>query len=261
MTLTDQQKHAVNDATVAAGAIIMEYRNAWIKDGFDVDIKKDDSPVTQADKAADNYICEILRELTPDIPVISEEGSHNQAAAKDGFFWCVDPLDGTKTFIRGGKNFTVNIGLIHNFMPVYGAIYAPAHEQLYYGCVHEGLASKSVRGGEHVVIATRATPAHAEGLTAYVSKNHGRKMDEQLKEAYNITESIPASSSIKFCRLAEGLADIYPRFGPTMEWDTAAGHAILLAAGGRIDVMGEGNALRYSKQKFLNSNFVAYGCK
>ena len=259
MKLTSHQQHIVNDAALQAGNLIMTYRNDWLKDGFDVERKQDDSPVTEADKAADRHICRILERLTPDIPVISEEGSHNEAAAKDGIFWCVDPLDGTKTFIRGGKNFTVNIGLIYNFMPVYGVIVAPAHAELYYGCVCSASAYKSVNGSDAFPISTRPTPATHQGLTAFVSKHHGAKIDQQLKETYNITDNIAASSSIKFCRIAEGLGDIYPRFGPTMEWDTAAGHAILIAAGGRIDVMHDNHPLRYSKKGFLNSTFVAYG--
>ena len=260
MILTSQQEHIIRNAALKAGDIIMEYRSAWLKEGFDIDIKQDDSPVTQADRAADRYICDILHQLTPDIPVISEEGTQHQHAAQSGFFWCVDPLDGTKTFIKGGKNFTVNIGLIHDFMPVYGVIYAPAHKQLYEGSVPKGKAQKTIDAQQAIPIQTRPTPNFSDGLTAYVSRHHGKMMAAQLKDTYNITDSIPASSSIKFCRIAEGLGDIYPRFGPTMEWDTAAGHAILLAAGARIDVMGSQEALLYSKAGFLNSNFVAYGC-
>jgi 3'(2'), 5'-bisphosphate nucleotidase len=258
MKLDNSQIRCINNAALQAGGLIMQYRHTWLAEGFDVDVKGDNSPVTQADKAADAYICKVLRDLTPDIPIISEEGTQHQYAAQDGLFWCVDPLDGTKTFVRGGKNFTVNIALVHNFMPVFGVIYAPAHGQLYYGSVSDDHAYKSEHGKE-ISITTRT--ASLSGLTAYVSKNHGSAMSAQLHADYNITESIPASSSIKFCRLAEGLGDIYPRFGPTMEWDTAAGHAILLAAGGRIDVMTDHAPLCYSKRGFLNPNFVAYGCK
>ncbi len=235
-----------------AGDIIMQYR----ADGFESMRKGDNSPVTEADKAADALICDVLHTLTPDIPVISEEGSHDEAAARDGYFWCVDPLDGTKGFIRGEDEFTVNIGLIHDYAPVLGVIYVPAQEQLYYGSKGEG-AYRAIGNAPAQSIQTRPSPEG--GLTAVVSKHHGTSKENEMGAAYGITDFIAAASSLKFCRIAEGAADIYPRFGPTMEWDTAAGHAILVSAGGNMVEMGSSKVFRYAKDGFLNGMFVASG--
>ncbi len=239
-------KRAVRDA----GDIIMQHR----KDGVDVSCKADNSPVTNADRAADKHICSILLTLAPHIPVISEEGSHQQEAAKSGTFWCVDPLDGTKGYIRGEDEFTVNIGLIHNFMPIFGIIYIPAMSQLYHGESEQRHAYREDSAGEIPITVRQPQP---KALSAITSKRHTTAREQALRNEYGITSFTSASSSLKFCRIAEGVADIYPRFGNTMEWDTAAGHAILKAAGGEIYELDTRAPLAYGKEGFLNSRFVA----
>jgi len=238
----------VIDLTRRAGALIMSH----YKQGGLVDRKLDASPVTEADRAADRLIVAALKILAPHIPVVSEEGDKPDAAQED-CFWLVDPLDGTKSFVRGSGYFTVNIGLIGgNKTPIMGAIYDPVEKVMYYGsadgafCEREGKASP---------IRVRKN-AGGNPLAALVSHAHLNTATEEYLSSQPIAERIPCASSIKFCWLAEGKADLYPRFGPTMEWDTAAGHAILLAAGGRMTTP-EGEPFLYGKKGFLNGNFIA----
>jgi 3'(2'), 5'-bisphosphate nucleotidase len=235
-----------------AGAIIMSFR----QHGMTAEKKSDDSPVTEADKAADAFICEELRRLTPHIPIVSEEGTQDASAMHHGTFWCVDPLDGTKGFIRGGNNFTVNIGLIVNHTPILGIIYVPATGWLYTGVIGEG-ATRLSPEGHRESIAVRSAPAH--GLVAVTSHRHGSEEEQAMMERYGVTQCIPMSSSVKFCRVAEGAADIYPRMGTTMEWDIAAGDAIVRAAGGMVIDMAENAPMHYGKPDFRNGGFVAYG--
>jgi 3'(2'), 5'-bisphosphate nucleotidase len=235
-----------------AGQLILSYR----ANGYDAARKEDNSPVTEADRAADRLICDALSALTPHIPIISEEGTQDKAAAASGRFWCVDPLDGTKGFIRGEDEFTVNIGLIDGFAPVLGVIYIPPTHTLYTGAVGYG-ATRSIGGEEAQPIRVRLAPP--TGLAAVTSRHHGSEKEQLMQQQYGITSFVAASSSLKFCRIAEGAADIYPRFGNTMEWDTAAGHAILLAAGGSVTEMGSTMPLCYGKPDFLNGHFVARG--
>lgn len=237
-----------------AGQIILRFYN----DRIDVSTKGDGSPVTQADHAAEAVIVPALRHLTPDIPVVAEEASalHGYPDLSGPRFWLVDPLDGTREFIDRNGEFTVNIALIENGAPVLGVVYAPAAGDLYAGA-GAGTALHWMEGrGEHP-IRTRARPA--DGLTVVASRNHGSgsALDAFL-EGFAIRDRIACGSSLKFCALAAGRADLYPRFGSTREWDTAAGHAVLSAAGGRVDTA-DGAPLVYGKPEFLNPHFVAYG--
>ncbi len=220
--------------------------------------KEDNSPVTAADLAANEFIKNRLIELTPEIPVVSEENSveENLQAASGAIFWMVDPLDGTKSYIKQTGEFTVNIALIKNGMPCGGVVYIPAKEIGYF-TGPDGKAYKQIGNNLPDEIKVRAKPAGK--IVVVASKSHMNDATTKYIEALgtNLT-LISAASSLKFCMIAEGKADIYPRFGNTMEWDTAAGHAVLLAAGGTLNCA-DGTELLYSKPGFLNPFFVAIG--
>jgi 3'(2'), 5'-bisphosphate nucleotidase len=233
-----------------AAELIMTYYNK----GFDTRQKDDKSPVTDADVAANQLIVAALRKLAPHIPIIAEE---DETLGEEGneLFWLVDPLDGTRAFVRGEPEFTVNIGLIHKNQPVLGVIVAPPQELLYAGVVGQKAFREDVHG-KRTLLKTRK-PAE-NGVVVVRSKSHPSPATEAYLKTLKIKELVPGSSSIKFCTIAEGNADIYPRFGRTMEWDTAAGHAILKAAGGRVETV-DGKPLTYGKPGFENPHFIAYG--
>lgn len=238
------------EITRKAGEIIMGYFSG----GFTTVKKDDNSPVTEADIAANTYIIKELTKLAPHIPIIAEEDETLGSNAHEVFF-LVDPLDGTRSFVRGEPEFTVNIGLIVRNKPVFGAIYCPPQEILYYGMVGIG-AYKQVKSQAIEEIKVRPQPT--DGLTIVRSRSHPSKATNDYLATLNIKENISGSSSVKFCMVAEGAADIYPRFGRTMEWDTAAGHAILQAAGGRVENT-DGSTLAYGKTGFENPAFIAFG--
>lgn len=234
-----------------AGAIIMPFYRTQLE----VVHKDDKTPLTQADLAANAYIMEELRALAPGVCIVSEEEERPEGFDPRKPFFLVDPLDGTKSFVRGEGAFTVNIGLIVNYFPVVGAIYIPTEKMLYLG--HETLgAFRQEEGGALEKIEARKAPA--EGLTAIVSSQHGSPETDAFVRRYPIATKISASSSVKFCRVAEGMADVYPRIGRTMEWDTAAGQAIVEAAGGGVETP-EGARFSYGKPDFANGNFVVWG--
>ncbi|HAA92653.1 MAG: 3'(2'),5'-bisphosphate nucleotidase [Rhodospirillaceae bacterium] len=224
---------------------------------FEYKTKDDFSPVTEADLAAEAIILEELARLTPDIPAVAEEqmAAGNVPKLDGTHYWLVDPLDGTKEFLNRNDEFTVNIGLIEDDRPVLGVVYAPALETSYWGAVEVGAHRRT---GNDVAPITVRTPPE-EGITVVGSRRHGKggEMDTFL-EPYEVNDTLAAGSSLKFCLVAEGKADIYPRFGPTCEWDTAAGHAVLEAAGGKV-TNPDGSPFRYRKSDFLNSNFIAWG--
>lgn len=227
---------------------------AYFSGSYDTQVKSDDSPVTDADIAANTLIVEALSAIWPDIPIVAEESDLPSENAAETF-WLVDPLDGTRSFVRGEKEFTVNIGLIHHGKPVAGVIYVPAEDVLYYGAAGSG--AYCVRdGGAPEIISARPKPA--DGVVVVKSRAHAKGATAEFLKRLHITELLPSSSSVKFCVIAEGLADMYPRFGRTMEWDTAAGHAILEASGGRVLTTDE-EPLRYGKPGFENPHFIAYG--
>lgn len=240
----------------AAGEVILGYYQQDVA----VERKADSTPVTAADKAANALIVEQLQELAPQIPIISEEVEPHVLPEHSQRFWLVDPLDGTKSFLREEGEFTVNIALLDHtadgrFVPAVGIIYIPVSRQLYAGQVGAG-AWRQWGDGPPQAIATRDVPA--EGMTAVVSLSHRERKTDDFLAALPISERVSAASSLKFCRVAEGAADIYPRFGPTMEWDTAAGHAIVLAAGGRVETP-EGEPFTYGRPDFRNGPFVVWG--
>ena len=238
----------------AAGAAILERYEGPIA----VTRKSDSSPLTEADRAAHAVIVEGLGQAFPGIPVLSEEGRGIPYPERRAWerFWLVDPLDGTKEFIRRNGEFTVNIALVEGGDPVAGVIYVPARRVLYGGIRGKG-AWREEAPGEALPIRSRAPDPEA-GLTVVVSRSHPSPETEAYLEGLRVARRIPAGSSLKFCAVAEGRADLYPRLGPTMEWDTAAGQAVLEAAGGRVEDL-EGRPLRYNKPDLRNPHFVARG--
>jgi 3'(2'), 5'-bisphosphate nucleotidase len=220
--------------------------------------KADASPVTEADEAADAFILEALGKLTPELPIITEESFEAESLPdlSGGRFWLVDPLDGTKEFLSRNGEFTVNIALIDGQQPIAGVVHAPALAMTWAGA-GPGQASFSETDKPTMPIAVRALPK--EGATVIASRRHGRSEDlGPYLKGKPVKEMLSAGSSLKFCLIASGKADLYPRFGRTMEWDTAAGHAVLLAAGGRVETL-DGQPLGYAKPGFENPHFIAYG--
>ena len=224
--------------------------------GFDVARKADRSVVTEADHAAEAIIVAGLREAVPEIPVIAEE----EVAAGAAFtasprFWLVDPLDGTREFADGNNDFAVNIGLVRDGRIALGVVGVPATGELFGGIV--GVGAWKRQGGVETPVRARKVPA--EGLTVLASRHHG---DTARLEAFLsgrvVAKTVNYGSSLKFCRLAEGIADLYPRFGRTMEWDTAAPQAVLEAAGGTVRAL-DGQPLRYGKPGWENPHFVCTG--
>ncbi len=224
--------------------------------------KADKSPVTDADQAAELVIVAGLRALAPGVPVVAEEemaAGHVpklDAIGSGGPFWLVDPLDGTKEFIKRNGEFTVNIALIEGGRPTLGIVLAPATGMLWRGAAGLG-ADKREGSGGFVPIATRTPPP--QGLTACASRSHAIYSDLDIWFRNNnltVADRVQAGSSLKFCLIAEGKADIYPRFGPTNEWDTAAGQGVLEAAGGEV-VTTDNRPLLYGKPRFSNPHFIA----
>ena len=244
----------LEDIAVAAreaGEAILEI----VRRGFDVEHKQDSSPVTEADRAAELIILAALARAAPGVPVIAEEEvAAGRIPAHGDTYFLVDPLDGTQEFVRGGDDYTVNIGLIVNGTPHVGVVFAPATEQLHAGVVGEGAWLEDL--SNRIPITTRKPGSE---LVAVASKSHfNQPTADYLAEAAGQCSYVGIGSSLKFCIVAEGRADIYPRLSPTSEWDTAAGHAVLLAAGGRVDGP-DGEPLAYGKRAFLNRGFVATG--
>jgi 3'(2'), 5'-bisphosphate nucleotidase len=251
--LTDYKRLLDDIAETAreAGEAILEI----VRRGFDIEEKQDSSPVTEADRAAELIILAALARLAPGVPVIAEEEvAAGRIPAHGNTYFLVDPLDGTKEFVRGGDDYTVNIGLIVGGTPYLGAVYAPATERLHSGLVGEGAWLQDLSG--RIAIHTRPP---GDELVAVASKSHfNQPTADYLCEAAKDCGYVAIGSSLKFCIVAEGRADIYPRLSPTSEWDTAAGHAVLLAAGGCVDGP-DGEPLAYGKRAFLNRGFVATG--
>lgn len=239
----------LDEAAREAGEAILEV----VRRGYDVEAKRDSSPVTEADRAAELIILAALARVAPGVPVIAEEEvAAGRIPAHGHTYFLVDPLDGTKEFVRGGSDYTVNIGLIEDGAPRLGVVFAPATGRMHGGLVgdrawlDDGSGRRSIR-----------TRSRGSEITAVASKSHLNQLTiDYLQEAVGGCDYVAVGSSLKFCIVAEGQADIYPRASPTSEWDTAAGHAVLLAAGGLVDGP-DGQSLRYGKRAFLNRAFVA----
>ena len=254
MNFSPAVQHELINTAKQAAALLMRY----YKTDLAIERKEDKSPVTEADHAANALIMSALQKLTPDIPVIAEESAetHTIDVSRAEAFWLVDPLDGTKSFIKHTDEFTVNMGLIVRGIPSWGIIAIPAQDLVYW--TEEGKVLRQLGGHTPDIISVRTPPK--AGITVVASQSHySDKTDVFLKE-HTVAEFIQANSSLKFCRVAEGKADLYPRFGTTMEWDTAAGDALVRAAGGRVEHP-DGKTFAYGKTGFENGNFVAYGWK
>ncbi len=237
-----------------AGAVLLEHYAAG---EVAVATKADRSPVTAADDAAERVILAALRELTPDVPVVAEEAVARSGAPERAGrrFWLVDPLDGTREFISRNGEFTVNIGLVEDGQPVLGVVTAPAKGLAWWGAVGQGAWRREADGG---VAEIRVRQRPQAGTVAVASRSHRDAETDRYLAEHGIEETVSAGSSLKFCLVAEGKADVYPRFGPTMEWDTAAGHAVLRAAGGGVRAV-SGEPLAYGKPGFRNPGFVGEG--
>jgi 3'(2'), 5'-bisphosphate nucleotidase len=236
----------------AAGDVILQ---VYATD-FSVRGKDDQSPVTEADERAEVLIVQALKELAPAVPIVAEEAvAAGETPQVGSLFWLVDPLDGTKEFISRNGEFTVNIALVHDGVPVLGVVLAPALGRLFSGDLGRGAWLEDAAGRR----AIRCRPVPAEGLTVVASRSHG---DASALEAFLAGRKVAgltnAGSSLKLCLVAAGEADLYPRLGRTMEWDIAAGHAVLLAAGGQVRDLA-GQPLRYGKPGFDNPHFAASG--
>lgn len=243
--------------SIEAGRSIME---VYERSDMDVRSKADDSPVTEADEAADRVISSGLKAAFPDIPLVTEEQAATHALEVTTFL-IVDPLDGTKEFIKRRGDFTVNIALVEDGVPTLGAVYAPARRRMFLtlaegGAVEEvGNFDPDEVGSLNPISVAIPDP---NGLRVVASKSHRDQATDDYIGQYNVADLVSAGSSLKFCLVAAGEADFYPRLGPTMEWDTAAGHAVLSAAGGKVYDKTTGEPLQYGKPGFRNPFFLAH---
>ncbi len=237
-----------------AGRVIMD---VYATD-FEVERKSDESPVTAADRDAEAMIVSAIRDgIATDFPIVGEEAAEaGVLPTLDGQpFWLIDPLDGTKEFISRNGEFTVNIALIENGLPVLGVVHLPVSDDTYLA-TPAGSFAQYAGAGKATQISCRQAPA--KGITAIASRSHATPEVETFLKKFPVKTRITAGSSLKFCRVAEGKADLYPRLGPTMEWDTAAGQAVLMYAGGEVVTL-DGSPLRYGKPEFRNPHFIARG--
>lgn len=251
----DQYCEIAKQLALQAGQSIMQY---YADPGrANSQLKADHTPVTAADLAAHNIIVEGLQNTYPDIPILSEEAPAFDYATRQRWqrYWLVDPLDGTREFLKGSGEFTVNIALVEGHTPVVGVVYSPVYEQLYFACRNQ----RAFLQFGSTVTPLMTSSANVTQLRLAKSRSHGQKNLEKMLCLLQDYNSIPMGSSLKTCLVAAGEADVYPRFGATSEWDTAASHCILAAAGGNIiDVCGR--ELRYNtKASLLNPWFLAVG--
>lgn len=241
-----------------AGKVILEVYNSDVEH-WDVAVKDDNSPLTIADRKANDVICRELEKRYPAIPIISEENKEKpyEERKEYEFFFLVDPLDGTKEFIKRNGEFTVNIALIHKSTPVAGVVYAPVLNKMYYAVEGKG------------AFVTNGTPVHQlqvpsynladEGLRLVVSRSHMNEETKDFVSQFKNPETVSMGSSLKFMLVAENKADVYPRIAPTMEWDTGAAQAIIQEAGGKVVQFENNTPLEYNKKVLRNGHFVVYG--
>ena len=251
----DWEQSVVKIAVEAGDKILDVYKNA-----FEVEHKDDGSPLTQADQDSHHHIVDSLAVLTPDIPVISEESHKAETKPCEvSVYWLVDPLDGTKEFIKRNGEFTVNIALIENKRPVWGVVQAPVMDLIYYGGPGFGVVKQSVSGA----IDISAREQKKSACTFVVSRSHlsdkTKSLFTALEETGYSLDTAASGSSLKFCMIADGQADCYPRLGLTSEWDTAAAEAVLVGAGGEVIRFSDGQPLDYNKTEILNPEFMACG--
>ncbi|RUT73045.1 3'(2'),5'-bisphosphate nucleotidase CysQ [Ancylomarina longa] len=251
-------------ASLNAGNKILE---VYHSDNFQIQIKSDDSPLTIADKRAHQEIVDILDQL--EIPILSEEGEHLNFEAREKweYCWIVDPLDGTKEFIKRNDEFTVNIALIERGKAIMGIIYVPVYKQLYFSDKELGAFRRDEivswdKDLEKLLMESKSLPLQniSDSIKVLGSRSHmnqeTKDFIENLQKGNKPVELIIKGSSLKLCMIAEGLADLYPRYAPTMEWDIAAGHAIVSASGGRVSPIDSDEELSYNKSDLLNPWFI-----
>lgn len=254
--------YAIKAALLAGKEILQVYNS----DNFEIEIKSDNSPLTIADKKAHNKIVDILKET--EIPILSEEGKDIPYSERRNwdYYWLIDPLDGTKEFIKRNGEFTVNIALIKKDKPIGGVIYVPVTKDLYFGDIENG-AFKAVNADSETdfnVVSQFAFPLpfvqETDIFTVVGSRSHMNKETEDfindLKLKHENLDFVSKGSSLKICMVAEGIADIYPRFAPTMEWDTAAGHAIAISSGCKVTLTDKETPMVYNKEDLLNQWFI-----
>lgn len=253
----DKLVNVMRDLALEAGDKIMEIYNA---DDFDVKVKSDDSPVTEADEAADALISAGLRAAFPDVLLITEEQAESHGQNADTFL-IVDPLDGTKEFIHRRGDFTVNIAYVENGVPTRGVVYAPAKGRMFF-TQSDGSAVEEAGPFERATVGQlapiRVSDPDNGALMVVASKSHRDQATDDYINKYAVKDMKSAGSSLKFCLIATGEADIYPRVGRTMEWDTAAGHAVLHGAGGKVVRFDDHTPLTYGKEGYANPFFIAY---
>ncbi|WP_417586802.1 3'(2'),5'-bisphosphate nucleotidase CysQ [Pararhodobacter oceanensis] len=250
----DQIETGFRDIALKAGAVIME---VYARPDFEARSKADDSPVTEADEAADALIRAELTKLFPEIAVVTEELSESHSIQAERFI-IVDPLDGTKEFVKRRGDFTVNLALVENGVPLRGVVYAPAKERLFYtradgSSVEEAGPFTDTPGALRPL---KVSQPDNDALLVVASKSHRDAATDAYINQYAVKDSKSAGSSLKFCLVAAGEADFYPRLGRTMEWDTAAGHAVVLGAGGQVLRFDDHTALRYGKPGYENPFFL-----
>ena len=256
---TDQLKDLlskVKTISIDAGQAILDvYESA----DFNVEIKGDDSPLTRADKESNEVICRGLENLDPLFPIISEENKNIPYDDRKDFeyFWLVDPLDGTKEFIKRNGEFTVNIALVHGQTPVLGAVYVPVSGEFYWGI--RGLGAGMDKNGQSDPISVADFKMTDQGLRVVCSRSHLNDETQRFVDDLSAPETVSKGSSLKFLVVAEGSAHLYPRIAPTMEWDTCAAQCVLEAAGGSVMEYGKDTPLVYNKENLLNPYFLAAG--
>ena len=225
---------------------------------FGVEHKEDDSPLTRADKEAHLIIAKGLEAMQLPYPLLSEEGAHEEYETRKSWdtFWCVDPLDGTKEFIKRNGEFTVNIALIHQNYPILGVIYVPVFDTLYFADKNGAFKKEGANASQLLKVANQKTG----DLVAFGSRSHSAEEEERVLKLFGVKELIGKGSSLKFCEVAEGNANVYFRLKPTMEWDTAAGQAIVEQAGGLVLNLDQ-KRFSYNKESLRNSSFLCLGMK
>lgn len=235
-----------------AGQEVMKYHGGAVE----YDLKDDESPITKADKASHTIVNEALGKLDPEVPVVSEEDCESHAEVDDAeHYWLVDPLDGTKEFIQGRDSFTINIALIRRGIPVAGVVYVPFSGITYAACLGHGAFRIDADGTRSSLKVTKSQ----NPLRIVASRDHAGQQVKRLLEFFPNSKLLSIGSSLKFCLIAEGAADLYLRDVPTMEWDTAAAHAIVNEAGGRLLVYPDKTDLGYGKKEFRNGSLLTLG--
>jgi len=253
---TNLAKEVAKIAKIAGDVILKIYNEA---DDFQIQQKDDNSPLTMADKAANDVICEGLEKLNVQYPIISEENKSIDYEVRKNYdyYWLVDPLDGTKEFIKRNGEFTVNIALVHNQRPVLGVVYAPVLEEMYYAVKGEG--AFIVKGDATEKLSASVFSKKDKNLGVVCSRSHLNDLTQQFVDELDEPNLVATGSSLKFLILAKGTAHLYPRLAPTMEWDTGAAQIVLEEAGGKVIQAENGEPLLYNKENLLNPFFIAAG--